>query len=97
VFASARVIKLWLYTKQFIIQTRSIRSSGLPCRFCVQERAYVTGLAAANMVVSTLGVGQAADILPTEADEAHIVAGRLINRTVKSAAQALGVKSPFLF
>ena len=49
------------------------------------------------MVVDTLGVGQAADILPTEADEPHIVAGRLINRTVKSAVQALGIKSPFLF
>jgi hypothetical protein len=57
----------------------------------------VTGLVAANMVIATLGVGQAADILPTEADEPHIVAGRLINRTFKSAAQALNIKSPFLF
>lgn len=63
----------------------------------LQERAYVTGLAAANMVVDILGVGRAAEILPTEADEAHIVAGRQVNRTLKSAAQALGIKSPFLF
>jgi hypothetical protein len=63
----------------------------------LQERAYVTGLAAANMVVDTLGVGQNADILPVEADEPHIVAGRLINRMFKSAVKGLGIKSPFLF
>ena len=57
----------------------------------------MTGLAAANMVVDTLGVGQNADILPVEADEPHIVAGRLINRTFKSAVKGLGIKSPFLF
>lgn len=57
----------------------------------------MTGLAAANMVVDTLGVGRNADILPVEADEPHIVAGRLINRTLKSAVKGLGIKSPFLF
>ncbi len=57
----------------------------------------MTGLAAANMVVDTLGVGQNADILPVEADEPHIVAGRLINRPFKSAVKGLGIKSPFLF
>ena len=33
------------------------------CR-CAQERAYVTGLTAANLVVDLLGQGQAAAILP---------------------------------
>jgi len=57
----------------------------------------VTGLAAANLVVNQLGIGQPADILPVEADEPHIVAGRQLNRTVKSVEQILGVRSPFLF
>ena len=57
----------------------------------------MTGLEAANLVVDQLGVGQRARILDVEPDEPHIVAGRQLNRAAKSAAQLLGLKSPFLF
>lgn len=39
-----------------------------------QERAYVTGLRAANLVVEELGVGRAAEILDVEEDEPHVKA-----------------------
>lgn len=61
-----------------------------------QERAYVTGLSAANLVVSRLGVGQPATILDVEEDEPHIAAARAAVRTAREAADALGLKSPFL-
>ena len=57
----------------------------------------MTGLAAANLVVDTLGVGRRAEILDVEEDEPHIVAGRAVNKAAKSAAAILGLKSPFLF
>lgn len=34
--------------------------------FALQERAYVTGLTAANLVVDSLGQGRPANILPGE-------------------------------
>ncbi len=61
-----------------------------------QERAYVTGLSAANLVVSRLGVGRPATILDVEEDEPHIAAARTAVRTAREAADALGLKSPFL-
>ena len=45
-----------------------------------QEKAYVTGLEAANSVVQTLGHGQPAQIVPIEPDEPHIQLLRSINR-----------------
>jgi uncharacterized protein with NAD-binding domain and iron-sulfur cluster len=44
-----------------------------------QEKAFVTGLEAANMAISYLGEGQLANILPVEADEVHIQALRQLN------------------
>ena len=61
-----------------------------------QERAWVTGLAAANLVIGALGQGRLAEILPVEADEPHIALAKDLNRQLKAAASALGVKSPFL-
>ncbi|EFN58666.1 hypothetical protein CHLNCDRAFT_29963 [Chlorella variabilis] len=61
-----------------------------------QERAWVSGLAAANLVVQRLGQGQPADILPVEPDEPHIAAVREANKAVKAALYNLGVRSPFL-
>lgn len=62
-----------------------------------QERAYVTGLVAANMVVQHTGQGVPAMVLDVEEDEAHIVVGRQLNRLAKSIGSTLGIRNPFLF
>jgi uncharacterized protein with NAD-binding domain and iron-sulfur cluster len=49
-----------------------------------QEKAYVTGLEAANLVISYLQQGEKANILPVEADEDHIQIARGINQTMRS-------------
>ena len=48
-----------------------------------QEKAYVTGLEAANLVVEEFGVGSKADIIPIEPDEPHIQVARNINQTIR--------------
>jgi uncharacterized protein with NAD-binding domain and iron-sulfur cluster len=53
-----------------------------------QEKAYVTGLEAANLAVSYLGDGSVADILSIEKDESHIQALRGVNKTVKQLTQS---------
>jgi len=52
-----------------------------------QEKAYVTGLEAANLVISRLKGGQQAEIIPVEPDEPHIQGLREINQTVRSLAE----------
>lgn len=49
-----------------------------------QEKAYVTGLEAANLVISRFGHGSKAAIAPVEADEPHIQIARSLNHTVRS-------------
>ncbi|MBD1899021.1 FAD-dependent oxidoreductase [Trichocoleus sp. DQ-A3] len=49
-----------------------------------QEKAYVTGLEAANLVISRFGRGSKALILPIEADEPHIQVGRSINQSIRN-------------
>ena len=49
----------------------------------MQERALVTGLKAANLVVDKLRVGSPASILDVEKDEAHIDAGKRLNKLLK--------------
>lgn len=49
-----------------------------------QEKAYVTGLEAANHVIAHLGKGTLAAILPVEPDEIHIQIGRSLNQICKS-------------
>ena len=61
-----------------------------------QERAWVTGLTAANLVVDQLGVGQRAQVIPVEADEPHIVAAKDLNKRVKDTLAGLGLRLPFL-
>jgi uncharacterized protein with NAD-binding domain and iron-sulfur cluster len=48
-----------------------------------QEKAYVTGLEAANQVINRLGHGQPAAILPIVPDEPHIQVARSLNRTAR--------------
>ncbi|WP_017653583.1 hydroxysqualene dehydroxylase [Fortiea contorta] len=54
-----------------------------------QEKAYVTGLEAANSVISYLGSGQLSEILPVEEDEAHIKIARNFNQTVSRLGKSL--------
>ena len=48
-----------------------------------QEKAYVTGLEAANLVIQQFGMGKEANIIPIEADEPHIQVARKFNETVR--------------
>ncbi|KIY95975.1 hypothetical protein MNEG_11988 [Monoraphidium neglectum] len=61
-----------------------------------QERAYVTGLIAANLVVGKLQQGLPAQILDVEKDEPHIAAGRAAVEALRGLAGGLGIKSPFM-
>ncbi|MGG6242485.1 hydroxysqualene dehydroxylase [Nodosilinea sp. AN01ver1] len=54
-----------------------------------QEKAYVTGLEAANHVIAKLGQGQPAEILPVIPDEPHIQALRSLNHWVRQGLQNL--------
>ncbi len=54
-----------------------------------QEKAYVTGLEAANGVVGQLKRGQIANILPVIPDEPHLQAARQLNRTLRQGLQQL--------
>ncbi|MBV9390189.1 MAG: FAD-dependent oxidoreductase [Chroococcidiopsidaceae cyanobacterium CP_BM_ER_R8_30] len=53
-----------------------------------QEKAYVTGLEAANLVIERFGHGSKAQILPVEPDEPHIQLARTINQTVRGWSTA---------
>jgi uncharacterized protein with NAD-binding domain and iron-sulfur cluster len=52
-----------------------------------QEKAYVTGLEAANLVISRFGRGSKASIIAVETDELHIQIGRSINQFVRSLTE----------
>ena len=54
-----------------------------------QEKAYVTGLEAANLVIDRMGLGQKAAIEPVEPDEPHIRALRDLNRTVRDLGRTV--------
>ena len=54
-----------------------------------QEKAFVTGLEAANLVIDLLGVGEKADIIPVEPDEEHIKVARTINRSLRDVSKSI--------
>ncbi len=54
-----------------------------------QEKAYVTGLEAANRVIKQFSTGQLADIIPIVPDEPHIQTARVINRAARKLGQQL--------
>ncbi|MEO1006928.1 MAG: FAD-dependent oxidoreductase, partial [Cyanobacteria bacterium J06638_38] len=54
-----------------------------------QEKAYVTGLEAANLVVEKFGMGSKANIIPIEPDEPHIQVARNINQTIRDFTKFL--------
>jgi uncharacterized protein with NAD-binding domain and iron-sulfur cluster len=49
-----------------------------------QEKAYVTGLEAANLVIERFGKGTTAEIIPVEPDEPHIEMMRSLNRNLRN-------------
>lgn len=49
-----------------------------------QEKAYVTGLEAANKTVNYFNVGKSANIIPVEKDESHIEVARIINHNIRT-------------
>jgi uncharacterized protein with NAD-binding domain and iron-sulfur cluster len=53
-----------------------------------QEKAYVTGLEAANSIIDRFGRGYKAAILPVEADEPHIEWMRTLNQTWREWGQS---------
>ena len=56
-----------------------------------QEKAYVTGLEAANFVIERLQRGTEAAILPIEPDEPHIQVARTVNQWVRGLVGGLGI------
>jgi uncharacterized protein with NAD-binding domain and iron-sulfur cluster len=54
-----------------------------------QEKAFVTGLEAANEVISHFAYGNRARILPIEADEPHIQAARFLNQIARNFSKTL--------
>jgi uncharacterized protein with NAD-binding domain and iron-sulfur cluster len=54
-----------------------------------QEKAYVTGLEAANQVIAQFQQGTLAPILPIEPDEPHVQLGRSLTRAVQTIASWL--------
>lgn len=48
-----------------------------------QEKGYVTGLEAANLVVKRFGIGAEAKVIPIEPDEPHIQFARTVNQTMR--------------
>jgi uncharacterized protein with NAD-binding domain and iron-sulfur cluster len=49
-----------------------------------QEKAYVTGLEAANKTVKYFNEGKNANIIPVEKDETHIEIARIINQNIRT-------------
>lgn len=61
-----------------------------------QERAYITGLAAANLAIGRLSHGVPAVIIPVEADEQHVSAAKGANQVVQGFLEALPLPFPRL-
>jgi uncharacterized protein with NAD-binding domain and iron-sulfur cluster len=53
-----------------------------------QEKAYVTGLEAANEVINYCNEGKQANIIPVEKDEPHIEFARTINRNLQDLSKS---------
>lgn len=52
----------------------------------------MTGLIAANLICQRLDSGSQAPVLPVEADEPHISAGRDAVRSARTALEAFGLQ-----
>lgn len=54
-----------------------------------QEKAYVTGLEAANRVIDRFHLGQPAQIIPIESDEIHVQLARSINQNLREIGKLI--------
>lgn len=54
-----------------------------------QEKAYVTGLEAANLIIDQFKLGKPADIIPVEPDENHIQVLRQVNQSIRQFSQSV--------
>ena len=54
-----------------------------------QEKAYVTGLEAANLVIASFKFGNVAEIIPVESDEPHIQFGRSLNKSWRELRETI--------
>jgi uncharacterized protein with NAD-binding domain and iron-sulfur cluster len=54
-----------------------------------QEKAYVTGLEAADLAIAYFGSGSQAKIIPVEPDEPHIQLARSMNQSVRGFVKTL--------
>eukprot|EP01026_Neomeris_dumetosa_P032811 TRINITY_DN2607_c0_g1_i1.p1 TRINITY_DN2607_c0_g1~~TRINITY_DN2607_c0_g1_i1.p1 ORF type:complete len:373 (-),score=56.80 TRINITY_DN2607_c0_g1_i1:222-1292(-) len=61
-----------------------------------QERAYVTGLYAANLIIDKFGMGSRKQILDVEADEPHVVFGKQVIQDVRQNLERVGLEGAFL-
>lgn len=61
-----------------------------------QEKAFVTGLEAANRVVDQFEQGELASIIPVDADEPHVQELRRVNETAKALVKQLPFANYFL-
>lgn len=61
-----------------------------------QEKAYVTGLQAANAAACYLGLPTRTNILNVEEDEPHIVAAKLVAKNYRHVIHKYGLTSPLL-
>jgi uncharacterized protein with NAD-binding domain and iron-sulfur cluster len=56
-----------------------------------QEKAYVTGLEAANQTINYFKEGKSANIIPVEKDEPHIEIARIINQNIRTFTKGLSI------
>jgi uncharacterized protein with NAD-binding domain and iron-sulfur cluster len=56
-----------------------------------QEKAYVTGLEAANLVIERFGKGTKAEIIPVEVDEPHIQMMRSLNSKLRNLGNIFNI------
>lgn len=61
-----------------------------------QEKAFVTGLEAANRVVDQLDQGELATIIPVDADELHVQELRRVNETAKGLLSQFPISNFFI-
>ncbi len=54
-----------------------------------QEKAYVTGLEAANLIIDKFKLGKPADIIPVEPDENHIQVLRQVNQSIRQFSKSV--------
>ena len=62
-----------------------------------QEKAYVTGLEAANYVIDYFGEGELAKIIPVEEDEVHVRELRRLNSVLKELQSRLPFSGFFMW